>query len=240
MKTLIQFFLIAGISLGLASGCKKKPEANHAAPQKSQPAAYPESAFESSEKAAPPKTTNGEAVPGTLRYLDAKNGFRDVRLGGSEKDIPNLVLKSSDDARGLKTYTRADETLVFNNVPLKSVEYTFLKGELFQVVAKWSVEEKGAVLKNAATTSLAPFCASLYGPARRHAARKDAAEYVWRAKHVELILNESHLPGVPDSIRGGWAMAPSTKGEMLIESIDRRKMLNAEMASAAAEKKDGL
>ena len=239
MKTLIKLSCIVAISLGLAPGCKKKPEAHHAAALTNEPAAYPESAFEPSKKTAA-RSAKEEAAPGTLRYLDAKNGFRDVKFGESEKDIPNLILKSSDDARGLKTYTRSDETLSFNGVPLKSVEYTFLKGELFQVVAKWSVEEKGAVLKNSATTSLAPFCASLYGPARRHAAKKDSAEYVWRGKQVELILNETHLPGVPDAVHGGWAIAPSTKGEMLVESIDRRKALNAQMASANGEKKDGL
>ena len=239
MKTLIKLSFIVAISLGLASGCKKKPQAHHAI-KTNEPAAYPENAFEPKKKAPTKQPVKREIAPGTLRYLDAKNGFRDTKLGGSEKDIPNLVLKSSDDARGLKTYTRSDETLSFNGVPLKSVEYTFLKGELFQVVAKWSVEEKGAVLKNSGTTSLAPFCASLYGPARRHAAKKGSAEYVWRGKQVELILNEARLPGVPDAVHGGWAIAPSTKGEMLVESIGRRKALNAQMASTNGEKKDGL
>ena len=239
MKTLINLFLIAGISLGLAAGCKKRPQAKHVTPATNEPAAYPESAFAPTKK-TPTKPVKEEALPGTLRYLDAKNGFRDVTFGESESGIPNLVLKSSDEARGLKTYIRSDENLSLNGVPLRSVEYTFLKGELFKVIARWSVEEKGAVLKNSATTSLAPFCASLYGPARKRAAKKDSPEYIWRGKHVELILNESHLPGVPDAVHGGWAMTPSTKGEMLIESIDRRKALGAEMASSNGGKKDGL
>jgi hypothetical protein len=238
MKTLINSLLITGIALTLASGCKKKPEASHvevSAP--TEPAAYPEAAFESAQKQG---KQSAAAAPGTLPYLDAKNGFRDVVFGQSEQDIPNLVLKNFDEAHGLKTYTRSGENLFLNGVPLQSIEYTFLKGELFSVVAKWSAEDKRAVLKNASITSLAPFCSSLYGPAKRRSITKDSAEYVWRGKHVELILNETHLPGVPDKIHGGWAMAPSTRGAMLIQSIDRRKTLGAEMASSNSEKKDGL
>lgn len=241
MKTLSQIFLVTIISVALATGCKQKPKANpsQAHTTANESAAYPESGFQPGKGAAN-QAAKTESSPGTIRYLDDKNGFRDVTFGQTDSEISNLVLKRSDDVRQLKTYTRSGDNLTLNSVPLSTIEYTFLKGQLFQIAAKWSVDEKKAVLKNSSTTSLAPFCASLYGPAKRHTNKKEAAEYIWRGKRVELIVNEIHLPGVQDTIRGGWALAPSTKGQMIIEDIDLRKALGAEMASSNGEKKDGL
>lgn len=243
MKTLTQLFLVAAIAI--ASGCKDKPKANAPAqtraPIANEQANYAEAGFQSAERpSSKPIGRQDAADPGQLLYLDAKNGFRDVTFGQTEGDIPNLVLKRSDEKRGVKTYIRTDDLMVLNDMPLSSIEYTFLKGELFQIVVKWTSEEKNAVLKNSPTKSLAPFCASLYGPAKHRLVKKDSAEYIWRGKKVELFVTETRLSGVPDTIHGGWAMPPSTRGTMIIGDIELRKALGAEVAAANGEKKDGL
>jgi len=241
MKTLFQILLVA--SIALLAGCKGKPKSNPPSrpPVTNEAAAYPEAGFEQTGRPAKDSAAKEkDAEAGTKGYLDTKNGFRDVTFGKPDSEFQNLVLKSTDDRRGLKTYARTGDEMMMDGIPLSTIEYTFLKGRLFQVVVKWTVEEKDAVLNNSPTKSLAPFCASLYGPAKHHLLKKEAAEYLWRGKQVELLLNETRLSGVPDTIHGGWALAPSTRGSMIIEDMELRKSLAAETASANGEKKDGL
>jgi hypothetical protein len=178
--------------------------------------------------------------PGKISYLDYKNGFRDVCFFQQESSFTNLVLRTQDDQRQLKTFMQSGEELSLGGVPLERVEYHFFKGQLYLILIEWRVEQKDGAQKAPPAATLAPFCTSLYGPPDRHAKKKGETELRWRGQRVELTLSESVIPGVRDKINGGWAIPPTASGQMVIENIALRKALAATLVSATERRKDGL
>ena len=239
MKRLVFVVVASGFAWGLLAGCHKweRPER-----VKSAKAPRPKVVVIRTNVVVahrPPRPAP-EAAPGSIKYLDFKNGFRDVVFGQKEASLTSLVLKRQDDARQLKTFTRVGEEMSLGGVPLESVEYNFFKGELYQIVIKWRIEQKDPAMQAPPAVTLAPFCASLYGPPKYHSLRKGGTELRWRGRRVELTLTETIIPGVPDRINGGWARAPAATGLMVSESIALRKAVTAMLASMGEYRKDGL
>jgi hypothetical protein len=195
-------------------------------------------------KASKPKPTilaSPNITAGSAKHLDFKNGFRDVVFGQQESSISGLVLKSQDEQRQVKRFTRTGEELSLGGVPLESIEYSFFKGQLYQVLITWRIEQKEPAQKAPPAVTLVPFCSSLYGPPRHHVLnKKEGTELRWSGKRVELTLWESVIQGVKDPVKGGWAIAPLASGVMIMDNIDLRKSLGATLASATEARKDGL
>jgi hypothetical protein len=72
-----------------------------------------------------------EKVRGTIEYLDARYGFRNLNFEQSIDSCPGLKLVSvlGDE----KCYVRGDEDLQLGNVKLKEIEYCFYKGKFSDV-----------------------------------------------------------------------------------------------------------
>ena len=241
MKRLILLFVVTGLTGGLLVGCfKREKRAETKAKEETK-------ARKEREKAAvavksPIKTPRlaREVIPGSVEYLDSKNGFRDVVFGQRESSITNLVLRSQDDQRQLKTFARVGDELSLASVPLESIEYVFFKEQLYQVITKWRIEQKNPARKVAPAVTLAQFCTSLYGRPNHPRISKDGTDLGWQGRRVALTLTETVTPGVRDAVKGGWAIPPAAAGLMIFENIDLRKALGVMLAKAAECRKDGL
>ena len=235
--------LLAGCDLGRPSLKERRTKRTEAAKEQRTAAAAAAAAAKSSSKssrsvkAPQPKPV---ITPGSVKYLDYMGGFRDVVLGLKKSSFTNLVLKTQDDQRELMTFTRPDEELSLGGIPLEGIEYKFFKGQLYQILVKWRVEQKDPVPGTPPVVTLAPFCASLYGPPRRRVINKDGTELRWSGRRVELTLSESVIHGVRDSLKGGWAIPPGASGQMVMDKIDLRKAVTAMLASSTEARKDGL
>ena len=240
MRRWILLVVVSGLSLGLLAGCRRTERTERQAPQKARKAQRTNTVAAVKVK-RPVRTRSAPAVaPGSIKYLDCKNGFRDVVFGQQESNLTSLVLVRQDVLRQVKTFTRAGEELSLGSVPLDSVEYNSFQGQLYQVLIKWRMEQKNPALETAPAVTLAPFCASLYGPPQRHLVRKTGTELKWRGRRVELTLTETVIPGVPDKLNGGWAITPAVTGIMIVENIELRKALATMVASGKEFRKDGL
>lgn len=71
---------------------------------------------------------------GSIAYLDARAGFRDVRLGITEKELSDAVLIWKDGSDSV--YVRKYERPEMPAVELKSVEYRFINGVLNAITVK--------------------------------------------------------------------------------------------------------
>jgi len=143
---------LAGVAGWLCAGCDDRPPP----PTAKQRTTNVVRVAKSKPKPAKPKK---KILPGTIDYLDAKNGFRDVTFGESEIDIANLVEASRDEARDMKTCTRSDETMSFQGVPLERVEYDFFRGELYAVQLNWKIAHADSALSQPPTTDISVYCA---------------------------------------------------------------------------------
>lgn len=239
MKRLVLVVIASGLALGLVAGCHK-----YERPAKVKPTKAPKTKVvvvrTNVVVAHKPARSASVVAPGSIKYLDFKNGFRDVVFGQQESNLTSLVLVKEDVLRQVKTFTRAGEELSLGGVPLESVEYNFFQGQLYQVVIKWRVEQKNPALESAPAVTLAPFCANLYGPPRRHVIRKTGTELKWRGRQAVLTLTETSIRGVPDKLNGGWAIAPAATGIMVVEDIELSKALTTMVASGKEFRKDGL
>lgn len=182
-------------------------------------------------KPHPPRVTNVHTnivkqpkpvAPGTIEYLDLKNGFRDTTFGQSEAEFSNLVLKEKDDARQLAIYTRTGDLLALDSVPLETIEYTFFKHRLYRIALRWKIEHPESVLTTPPSTELAASCSSLYGKPKRLATRDEAIKYSWIGEKVEIILHEFRMPGVANPKKPGWAISPTTSGQLVFGSVPLR------------------
>lgn len=234
MTNTIRLAFISALSIALVTGCEK----SQPPPAQKAKAARPPKPV--AKRIAKPSKTAPSPNPGTVQYLDYNNGFRNLVFGQQESSMTNLVLKFVDATRQLRTYALEDDALVIEGTPLKSIEYSFFKGRLFQVRATWQRPPKTGVLSIATPSGVATTCSSLYGRPKHRSARQHGEVYIWRGKEVALILNEIIIPGVPDSLTGGWAIPPVTRGSMVMESLPLRKEMQLLVASAKAQSPDGL
>jgi hypothetical protein len=191
-------------------------------------------------KSRPAKATN-EIRAGTIGYLDAKNGFRDVTFGQSETSITDLVEATRDEARQLKTCMRSGETMSLHGVPLERVEYRFYRGELYAIQLDWKIEHADSAVNQPPTTDISIYCAQEFGKPRSSRVSKDGTHYVWHGRRVEIVLSESLLPGVADPAkRDSWALPPTTTGRMLIRNLLLSRAAQAGVASHPMQTTNGL
>lgn len=237
MKNFIVPMVLLGAVVGLVSGCgdysdSPPPKTVH---HKPKPKTKPIVA-ERTRPARPPK----QVLVGTADYLDSKNGFRDVTFGLPESDFNNLVLKEKDETHQLATYTRSGDILNLEEVPLESIEYTFFNGLLARVTLKWKLEHPDSLVAAAPSTEMAARCSELYGRPKRQSIRKDSIQYTWSGRKVEIFLDEFKVPGLANIGKGGWAIPPTTTGQMIFESIPAQRDMKAVMANQIFGSQTGL
>ena len=191
-------------------------------------------------KPEPPPPPPREISPGTIAYLDSRNGFRDVMLGEKESSIANLVLKSQDDAHQVKTFTRSGDELSLEGVPLESIEYTFFKGLLLEIQLKWSLEHREGAPGLPPPSEVPVRCTALYGPPTRSEVSRASSEFVWRGRQAQLLVTELRLAPILDRVSGGWASPPRTTGRMIIRSVPLAHAAKAAFFTQATEKETGF
>jgi hypothetical protein len=79
--------------------------------------------------AAQPNVTPREPSPGSLAYLDYKNGFRDLKFG----DPPRADMVLKEDSGDSKYYARPSDDLSIGGAQLSHLIYGFYKNRLHAV-----------------------------------------------------------------------------------------------------------
>lgn len=227
MKQFIASTVMVIVVAGLIAGCDYAPESPAPKIVRRPKQIKPKVVMPRTNAPKPVKAV----IPGTVEYLDMKNGFRDTAFGQPESDFSNLVLKEKDETRQMATYTRTGDVLSLETVPLETIEYTFFKGRLYRIALKWKLEHPENVLAIPPSTELAVSCSNLYGRPKRHATQKDMTEYSWAGQKVELILDEFRMPGVWVVAKGGWGIPPTTSGQLVFGSVPLRRELELFVAN---------
>jgi hypothetical protein len=61
--------------------------------------------------------------PGSLAYLDFRNGFRDLKFG----DPPTQDMRAFEESGDTKFYRRSSDDLIIGNAKIKEISYGFYK-----------------------------------------------------------------------------------------------------------------
>lgn len=77
-------------------------------------------------------TRQSDPSPGSLAYLDFKNGFRDVKFG----DPPTKDMVLIEDSGESKFYSRAGESYVMGQADVEHIRYGFYKHRLYAVIVR--------------------------------------------------------------------------------------------------------
>src|SRR5690349_12179156 len=117
MKRFVVLVTLASASLMIA-GCGK-----HAPPPVAKKKQFPPRTNRVAHVAVPKPKPVKPVHLGTIEYLDAKNGFRDLTFGQQETNIVTMVETSRDDARELMTCIRSNEILTLHDIPMERIEY---------------------------------------------------------------------------------------------------------------------
>ena len=228
--------ILAGLCL---TGCKEKPTP----PPKSTPRPVKKAVkAETATQINKPAHQLRGIEPGSLSYLDAKDGFRDVRFGIASSNMDNLVLIQENTDNKSKIFTRIGDELMLNDVPLETIEYTFFEDKLCQVVLKWNVISTNEQNPRPQPTKIPIIVASVYGRPTRRTQNKDENLYVWNGRKVGVMIDEIFLSGVKDVINQGdsWKIPPTTVGKMLIYSRQLDRQATAENAAEVTPESGGL
>ena len=118
---------------------------------------------------------------GSIAYLDARNGFRDVTFGSSVSKYPGMVLVERDG--DMKVYKRPKDDLTLGEGRLQSILYFFYKDQLSEVM----LETVGLVNSRAALAVLS----HAYGPGGQ--ANQFLETYVWPGQRVGLLYDENPI-----------------------------------------------
>lgn len=120
-----------------------------------------------------------ERLRGTLDYLDARYGFRDLRFEQSIAACSGMKLVEDDGDN--KYYTRSDEDLHLGSAKLSKITYGFYKGKFALVLA----DAHG----NVNSSALLAVLQEAYGPGAQSHSDKDS--YWWDGQHVlaNLLIN---------------------------------------------------
>jgi len=228
----LAIIIVAGLCL---TGCKENTPPS---PKPVKRAVKAERATLTNKPARKPRGME----PGSLAYLDAKDGFRDVRFGIASSSMDNLVLVQEDADNKSKTFTRIGDELMLDDVPLETIEYTFFEDRLCQVVMKWKVISTDEQIPRPQPTKIPVVAASVYGKPTRRTQNKDENLYVWRGRKVGVMINELFLPGVKDVITkgDGWKIPPTTVGKMLIYRRQLERESTALTANEVTPNSGGL
>jgi hypothetical protein len=116
---------------------------------------------------------------GSIAYLDARNGFRDLRFGQSLASGMTLI----ENDRDTKFYRRASDDMKMGGGSLSEITYGFYKGHLFTVMLK----ALGIVDSQALLDTLR----AAYGPGNKTNQFLD--NYFWRGNDVMVMYEESPI-----------------------------------------------
>jgi hypothetical protein len=131
--SLLKAVLSAILSLALMACDQQKAESNKVS---------------SSNSVGFPPPVSAVVAPGSVDYLDFKNGFRDVVFGSKPADYKNMVLVGQDQASGntYAVFRRSSDALTLNGIPLNSIDYKFLNNALFCVSLGWDMQFTNTVV----------------------------------------------------------------------------------------------
>ncbi len=124
-----------------------------------------------------PTTVAPEPEPGSLAYLDAHNGFRELTFG--EPPAPSMVLANEVGAK--QYYTRPDDNLSLGAAHLEPLLYGFYKQRLQTVL----IQTKGAANSHAIFEELQ----RAYGPGTQP--DPSQPRYTWRGRRVSVSYQEN-------------------------------------------------
>jgi hypothetical protein len=120
-----------------------------------------------------------EPSPGSLAYLDARNGFRDLKFG----DPPLQGMRLVEDHGDMKYYTQPSDDLTIGNAKIKEISYGFYKGRLSTVL----LQTDGLINSRA----LLEVLRQAYGSGSRPNRFMD--RYLWDGSRVLLYYDEKPI-----------------------------------------------
>ena len=117
-----------------------------------------------------------EPSPGSLAYLDFKNGFRDLTFGDPYPQTMRLI----EDDGETKYYTRAGDDLTIGGSTVQRIVYGFYQGRFYAVL----IETDGY----ANSRALLEVLREAYGPGTRP--NRLMERYAWHGTRVWLTYEE--------------------------------------------------
>jgi hypothetical protein len=155
--------------------------------------------------AASSKRQTGPA-PGTLAYLDAKNGFRDLTFG----DPPTPEMDLVTDAGDLKTYVRPSDDLTLGGAQLQTIGYRFYKDCLYSV----AIIAKGY----ANGVAILEVLRQAYGKGEQPNQFLD--EFLWRGRRVWVLYGRQRVTETTDVL---WQSVPLDRERQAAEKDKAKK-----------------
>jgi hypothetical protein len=137
--------------------------------------------------AVPDSVRTAHYTPG-LQTLDAKNGFRDIKLGSPRAAIKGLVQSEAPD-NGITFYQRPTDAKKIGPYDLASITYMFYQDKLLAVFLQ--VEGKSNI------TGVMETLQKLYGPstdAQEHDYKVNSIPQKWMGKQVALKVVQGINP----------------------------------------------
>ena len=133
--------------------------------------------------------SNQALAQGSFYELDAKNGFRDAKLGAPLSSFSDMRLTNYKDILGYATiYERVNDNKRLGNVPLNRIDYYFYKGRLCSITLIADAKYFGDVLHTLHTA---------YGDALIPGgfSMKGEIDYHWYGKKAMLYCKTFRIPG---------------------------------------------
>jgi hypothetical protein len=128
---------------------------------------------------AQPSVTPREPSPGSLAYLDYKNGFRDLTFG----DPPKAGMVLREDSGDSKCYLRPSDDLSIGGAELSEIVYGFYKNRLHAV--------RMITRGYSNSRALLDVLRQAYGPPRRP--NQFMENYRWRGSMVTVTYDENSI-----------------------------------------------
>ena len=120
-------------------------------------------------------------------------------------------MKSQDETRQTKTFTRSGDDLSLDGVPLETIEYSFFQGQLLEVQLRWNLEHRDNASATPPSSDVSTYCTSHYGPPTKNIIARNSIEYVWRGQQSRTRHRSScACRAWHDKVNGGWAIPPET------------------------------
>lgn len=119
------------------------------------------------------------AEKGSLEALDAKNGFRDVKLGTKVAAMKGLKLRKKEGRNVV--YSRAGDSKKFGGAVLEDIGYLFSNGELLSVVLLVKGDHNISATLDALKAG--------YGEPQQP--NQFLEKYIWRGEKVVLIFDKN-------------------------------------------------
>jgi hypothetical protein len=122
---------------------------------------------------------SGDPSPGSLAYLDFRNGFRDLKFS----DSPPQGMRVVEDHGDTTYYTRPSDDLTIGDARIKEMTYGFYKGQLYSVL----LQTEGLINSHA----LLEVLRQAYGSGSRPNQFMD--RYIWEGSRVVLYYDQKPI-----------------------------------------------